>query len=291
MIELIFAPFSYPFMVKALVVALAVACVSAVLSCYLILKGWALMGDAVSHAVFPGLVLAAIFGVPLLIGAFLAGLFSAVATGYLDANSRVREDTVMGVVFSGMFALGIVLFTQFDVDQHIDHILFGNLLGLNTRDIVETLLISAVTLGLVLARRRDLMLYCFDPQHAKAIGLPVGLLHYGLLSVLSLAIVASLKAVGIILVIAMLIGPGATGFMVARRFDAMLLVAVASAVGASVFGLLVSFHVDSATGPTIVLLQAAFFLLALGWSRVRNARPSPRGRRAAHNEYGCRCGP
>jgi manganese/iron transport system permease protein len=259
-------PLSFPFMQRALMVAVMVGTVSAVLSCFLVLKGWSLMGDAISHAVLPGIVLAFVVGLPISIGAFVAGLFSAVATGYLKANSRVKEDTVMGIVFSGMFGLGLVLFTKVETDQHLTHVLFGNMLGLSQGDLIETAIISGLALLVVLAKRRDLLLYCFDPQHARAIGLPVALLHYGLLALLSLTIVASLKAVGIILVVAMLIAPGATGFLLTGRFTTMMLIAVAVAVGSSIAGTLVSFHIDAATGPTIVLIQTGVFLLALLFS-------------------------
>lgn len=256
-------PFAYDFMQRALLVAILVGAVSAALSCFLVLKGWSLMGDAISHAVLPGIVIAFVLGLPLAVGAFAAGLFSAVATGYLKANSRVKEDTVMGIVFSGMFGLGLVLFTRVETDQHLSHILFGNMLGVTVGDLIETAIVAGGTLMIVLAKRRDLLLYCFDPQHARVVGLPVGLLHYGLLVLLSLTIVASLKAVGIILVVAMLIAPGAIGFLVTKTFGRMLVVAMSVAIGSSVLGTFISFHIDAATGPCIVLIQTAVFLLAL----------------------------
>ncbi|MGI9406635.1 MAG: metal ABC transporter permease [Hyphomicrobiaceae bacterium] len=255
-------PLGYGFMQRAMVIAILVGAVSAVLSCYLVLKGWALMGDAVSHSVLPGIVLAYIAGIPLAIGAFLSGLFCAVATGFLKENSRVKEDTVMGIVFSGMFGFGIVLFTQIETDQHLNHILFGNLLGITNADMIETAVIAIATLAIVLAKRRDLLVYCFDPQHAQAIGLPVRLIHYGLLIVLSLTIVTSLKAVGIILVVAMLITPGAIAYLLTSRFDRMLAIAAATAIGSSIAGTLISFHIDGATGPCIVLVQSFIFVLA-----------------------------
>jgi manganese/iron transport system permease protein len=241
-------------------VAVLVGAVCAVLSCYLILRGWSLMGDAISHAVLPGIVIAFVLGLPLVVGAFAAGLGCAVATGYLKENSRVKEDTVMGIVFSGMFGFGLVLFTKVETDQHLNHILFGNMLGVTMGDLIETGIVAGGTLIAVLVKRRDLLLYCFDPQHARAIGLPVRLLHYGLLSLLSLTIVASLKAVGIILVIAMLIAPGAIAYLLSNRFDRMLAIAVVVAVGSSVAGTLISFHIDGATGPCIVLIQMLVFM-------------------------------
>jgi manganese/iron transport system permease protein len=255
-------PLSYPFMQRALVVSLMVAAVCAVLSCYLVLKGWSLMGDAISHAVLPGIVLAYVLGLPLALGAFVAGLSCAVFTGYLKENSRIKEDTVMGIVFSGMFGFGLVLFTKVETEQHLNHILFGNVLGVTIRDLIETALVAGGTLAIVLVKRRDLLLYCFDPNHARTIGLPVRVLHYGLLVLLALTIVASLKAVGIILVIAMLIGPGATAYLLTDSFERMLVIAAAVALASAFIGTIVSFHIDGATGACIVLTQALFFAAA-----------------------------
>ena len=255
-------PLSYPFMQRALIVSILVGAVCAILSCYLVLKGWSLMGDAISHAVLPGIVIAYVIGLPFALGAFVAGLSCALLTGYLKENSRIKEDTVMGVVFSGMFGFGLVIFTRVETDQHLNHILFGNVLGVSPRDLIETAIVAGGTLLIVLFKRRDLLLYCFDPNHARAIGLPVKVLHYGLLILLALTIVSSLKAVGIILVIAMLIAPGATAFLLTDRFDWMLGIAAATAIFSSVAGTLLSFHIDAATGACIVLVQASIFVLA-----------------------------
>jgi manganese/iron transport system permease protein len=260
--DIIAVPLSYGFMQRALIVAVMVGAVCSVLSCYLILKGWSLMGDAISHAVLPGIVVAFVLGLPLAVGAFAAGLGCAVATGYLKENSRIKEDTVMGIVFSGMFGFGLVLFTKVETDQHLNHILFGNMLGVTARDLVETGIIAGGTLLIVLLKRRDFLLYCFDPQHARAIGLPVRALHYGLLVLLSLAIVAALKAVGIILVVAMLIAPGAIAYLLSDSFDRMLVIAAAAAITSCVIGTILSFHIDGATGPCIVLIQMGMFVLA-----------------------------
>ena len=260
--EFVTAPLAFEFMQRALLAAILIGAVCAVLSCYLVLRGWSLMGDAISHAVLPGIVLAFVTGLPLTLGAFAAGLSSAVLTGYLKENSRIKEDTVMGIVFSGMFGLGLVLMTKIETDQHLIHILFGNMLGVTWRDVAEIALIAGSVLAIVLARRRDLLLYCFDPQHARAIGLPVRIMHYGLLALLALTIVAAIKAVGVILVVAMLITPGATAYLLTNRFDRMLAISAAVAVGSSIAGTLASFHIDGATGPCIVLTQAAIFLMA-----------------------------
>jgi manganese/iron transport system permease protein len=275
-------PLSYPFMQRALIVSVLVAAVCAVLSCYLVLKGWSLMGDAISHAVLPGIVLSYVAGIPLAIGAFAAGLSCALFTGYLKENSRVKEDTVMGIVFSGMFGLGLVIFSKVETDQHLLHILFGNVLGVTVRDLVETGIIAGGTLLVVLFKRRDLLLYCFDPNHARTIGLPVRVLHYGLLVLLSLTIVSSLQAVGIILVIAMLIAPGATAYLLTDSFERMLVIATAVAMTSAAFGTVASFHLDGATGACIVLTQAMFFILAFlfapkhgVWRRARTTAAAP----------------
>jgi len=253
-------------MQQALITALLLGVASAVLSCFLVLRGWALMGDAISHAVLPGIVLAYAAGIPVVIGAFLAGIFCTLATGFMTENSRLKEDTVMGVVFSGMFGLGVVLFSVFRIDVHLHEILFGDILGLSWRDVWQTGLVATVSVLLVWVKRKDLLVHCFDPQHARAIGLPVSALHYGLLVLLSVVIVAALKVVGIILVIALLIAPGAIGYLMTDRFDAMLLYAVCSAVLASVTGIVVSFVLDSAPAPTIVLMLMIMFILVFLFS-------------------------
>jgi manganese/iron transport system permease protein len=280
-LDWITGPLAYPFMQRALIIALLVGAVCAVLSCYLVLKGWSLMGDAISHAVLPGIVVAYVIGLPLAVGAFAAGLSCALLTGYLKENSRVKEDTVMGIVFSGMFGFGLVLFTKIETDQHLNHILFGNVLGVSVRDLIETAIIAGGTLLIVLVKRRDFLLYCFDPSHARVVGLPVRTLHYGLLILLSLTIVASLKAVGIILVIAMLVAPGAIAFLLTDRFERMLIIATAVATGSSFVGTILSFHINGATGACIVLVQTAVFILAFVFAPKRGLLAGWRGRVAS----------
>lgn len=262
MIETLLQPFQFPFMQNAFWISLIVAPPTALLSCFLVLKGWALMGDAVSHAVLPGIVLAYILNIPLLVGAFVAGMVCTLATGYLSGNSRVKQDTVMGVVFSGMFALGIVLYTSVSTDVHLDHILFGNMLGIGRADLVAAALIAGPVTAILLLKWRDLMLHAFDPAQAQASGLRTGWLHYGLLAILSLTIVATLSSVGLILAIGLLISPGAIAFLLVRSFGRMLAVAVAVCLGAMVTGTYLSFFLDSATGPTIILVLTVMFIAA-----------------------------
>ena len=255
-------PLTFPFMQQALAIALLTAVPTALLSCFLVLKGWSLMGDAVSHAVLPGIVLAYVAGVPLALGAFGAGMACAVGTGWLKENSRVKEDALLGVVFSGMFALGIVLYTSVETDLHLDHILFGNMLGVDASDLVQSGIIALLVTAAIALRWKDLLLHSFDPQQARALGLPVRLLHYGLLCLLSLAVVGALTATGVILTIAMLIAPGAIAFLLTSRFRIMLVLAVGIAVAASLIGVYASFFLDSAPAPTIVLLLTAAFVAA-----------------------------
>lgn len=260
-------PLAFPFIQQALVIGIVVALICAVLSCYLVLKGWSLMGDAISHAVLPGIVIAYLLAIPLAIGAFVSGIFCAVAVGYLKENSRIKEDTVMGIVFSGMFALGLVMFAKVETDQHLMHILFGDLLGITDNEFYQTLAISLVVLLVILVKRRDFLLYCFDASHARNVGFNIKVLHYSLLVLLASVIISAMQVVGVILVVAMLITPGITGYILAKRFDRMLLIAIFTAVNSAFWGVFLSFHFDVATGPCIVLLQAVGFLIALIISR------------------------
>ncbi|WP_454654985.1 metal ABC transporter permease [Bosea beijingensis] len=271
LIETLLSPFRFDFMVNALVISAIVPVPMALLSCFLVLKGWSLMGDAISHAVFPGVVLAYILGFPYAIGAFVAGMICATATGFLKDNSRIKQDTVMGVVFSGMFGLGLVLYVKIQSDVHLDHILFGDMLGVSGADISGAAAIAAFTAAVIAVKWKDFLLHAFDPAQAQAIGLRVKLLHYGLLGLISLTIVGALQAVGIILAIAMLIAPGAIAFLLTRRFATMLLASVAIAVSGSLLGVYLSFFLDSAPAPTIVLLLSLVFVLAL----LRASRREP----------------
>jgi manganese transport system permease protein len=256
------APFQYEFMVRATLVSALVGAICALLSCYVILKGWSLMGDAVSHSVLPGVVLAYVVGVPFALGAFVFGLGSVVAIGFIKSRSRVKEDTVIGVVFTTLFALGLVLISKVPSEVHLSHILFGDVLGISDGDVVQTVIVGALTLATVLVLRKDLLLFCFDPTHARSIGLNTNFLYYALLTVLALTIVAALQTVGIILVVAMLITPGATAYLLSDRFNKMLVIAIAVSVGSSVLGTYVSYFLDATTGGCIVVLQGIVFVLA-----------------------------
>ena len=221
------------------------------------------MGDAISHAVLPGIVIAYLIGIPLVVGAFVSGLLCAGATGYIRENSRLKEDTIMGVVFTGFFAFGLVLFTKIESDQHLTHILFGSLLGIPNEQVFQVCSLAGFAMLIMLLRRKDLLLYCFDSGYATSLGLNVRYLHYLMLSLLALTIVASLQAVGVILVISMLITPGAVGFLLSQRFSTMMLIAISVAVSSCFIGIYLSFFLDASTSACIVLMQSALFLAAL----------------------------
>ena len=257
------APLQFEFMVKAILVSALVGVVCSALSCFMILKGWALMGDAVSHAVLPGVVIAYVLNIPFAIGAFVFGVGSVIAIGFIKAKTRVKEDTVIGLVFTGFFALGIVLVSKVKSTIDLGHILFGNVLGIADSDIIQTVIISIVTLVTLAILRKDLILFCFDSTHARSIGLNITFLYYVLLSLLSLTAVAGLQTVGIILVVAMLVTPGATAYLLSDRFDHMLLIAMASGMFSSVIGTYISYHIDGSTGGCIVVLQTLLFLIAM----------------------------
>ncbi|ETX27728.1 metal ABC transporter permease [Roseivivax isoporae] len=273
-------PFQFPFMQNAFLIAAIVAVPTALLSCFLVLKGWALMGDAISHAVLPGIVLAWITGIPLIVGAFAAGMACAVATGWLSENGRVKQDTVMGVVFSGMFGLGIILYTSVHTNEHLDHVLFGNMLGVGAQDLWTAGTISLVVAAVLLLKWKDFLLHAFDPAQAQASGLRTGWLHYGLLALLSLTVVATLTATGLILAVGLLIAPGAVAFLTVRSFGRMLAVSVAVCLFSMLTGVYASFFLDSAPAPTIVLIMTALFIVALARRMAAVRRTSRRGLRA-----------
>lgn len=257
------APLQYEFMLKAVLVSAFVGLVCAVLSCYMTLKGWALMGDAVSHSVTPGVVLAYILNLPFALGAFVFGVGSVLAIGFIKSKTRIKEDTVIGLVFTGFFALGLVLISKNPSNVDLMHILFGNVLGIPNRDLIQTFLIGSLTLIAIAVLRKDLLLFCFDPTHARSIGLNTTALYYILLTLLSLTIVVALQAVGIVLVIAMLITPGAIAYLLSDRFDHMIIFAMISGVISSVLGTYFSYHLDASTGGCIVVLQTLLFIITM----------------------------
>ena len=254
-IDWLLDPLTHDFMRRALMVSALVGGVCGLLSCYMTLKGWALMGDAVSHAVMPGVVVAYALGLPFSLGAFVFGVGSVALIGFVKQKSRIKEDTVIGLVFTGFFALGLVLVSKIKSNIDLMQILFGSPLGISRSDVNQTLIISFIVISILLIFRKDLMLYCFDAKHARSIGINTGILHYLLLTLLSLSAVVGLQTVGIILVVAMLITPGATAYLLTDRFDQMTLLAVISSSFSSIVGVYISYWSDIETGGSIVLVQ------------------------------------
>ena len=261
-IDWLLDPLTHEFMRRALMVSALVGGVCGLLSCYMTLKGWALMGDAVSHAVMPGVVVAYALGLPFSLGAFVFGVGSVALIGFIKQKSRIKEDTVIGLVFTGFFALGIVLVSKIKSNIDLMQILFGSPLGISPSDVNQTFIISFVVIFILLVFRKDLILYCFDAKHARSIGINTGILHYLLLTLLSLAAVVGLQTVGIILVVAMLITPGATAYLLTDRFDRMTILAVISSSFSSILGVYISYWSDIETGGSIVLVQTVIFLIA-----------------------------
>ena len=263
MIETLLLPFVFYFIHNAFLIGLIVAVPTALLSCFLVVKGWSLMGDAISHAELPGNVLSNIFSIPLMIGEIVAGIFCAMATNYLSENCRVKQDTVMGVVFSGMFAAGLVLYTSIETDVHLDHILFGNMLGVSIEDIIITIFIAICVSSFLAMKWSDLVLQSFDPLQARASGLNVRVLNFLLLASISLTVVATLKATGLILAIALLIAPGSIAFLITNQFRLMMPLAVTVTILAMLSGIYLSFWIASEPAPTVIMLLTLTFILVL----------------------------
>jgi manganese transport system permease protein len=276
-------PLRFEFVQRALLVGVVAGVVCAVLSCWMTLVGWSLMGDAVSHAVLPGVVLSFLFGLPFAVGALVFGAGSVALIGVVNRTSRVKEDAVIGVVFTAMFALGLVLVSRVPSQTDLGHILFGNVLGVSDADIWQVLALAAVVLAVVWFKHRDLTLYAFDPVHAHALGINPRLLETLLLGLLSVTVVVALQAVGIILVVAMVIIPGATAYLLTDRFERMLAISAAVAAVAAVAGVYASFHLNVSTGGSIVLAQAAGFTLAYLFSPRQGVLRRRRRTRAARD--------
>lgn len=245
----------YAYLQQALVAAILVGVICGVIGCFIILRGMALMGDAISHAVLPGVVIAYMLGANFFIGATITGVLTALAIGYVSQNSRIKDDSAIGIMFTAAFALGIVLITGLrGTGVDLWHILFGNVLAVSRSDLYVTLGIGAFVLAMIVLFYRPLLLSTFDPVMAKATGIPVRLVHYLLMLLLSLVTVASLKTVGIVLVVAMLITPGATAYLLTDRLPVMLSLSAVFGVLSAVIGMYYSVVYDVASGPQLYLL-------------------------------------
>ncbi len=258
-LDFLLEPLQYEFMTRALITTVIAAVVCALLSCWLVLVGWSLMGDAVSHAVLPGVVLAYVVGAPFAIGALVFGFLAVALIGGIRNTSRVKEDAAIGIVFTTLFALGLVLISVTPSETDLNHIIFGNILGVAPAELTQIAILAAVAFTVLVVKRRDLTLYAFDPTHAQAIGLNPRMLGALLLGLLALTAVVALQVVGVILVVAMLIIPGATAYLLTDRFGRMLVIAPILSAGCAVLGIFLSYWLDAASGGLVVLVQGAAF--------------------------------
>ena len=254
-------PFQYEYMVRAMWVSALIGGTCGFLSSFVTLKGWSLMGDALSHAVVPGVAVAYILGLPFSLGAFVAGLLAAASMAFIKTKSRIREDATIGIVFTSFFALGLVLISLNRAHVDLKTILYGNILGIAGGDILQVVIISVVTLVVLGLKWKDLMLFCFDPNQARTLTFKANFLHMTLLALLAATAVAALQAVGAILVVAMLVTPGATAYLLTDRFGRMLWISMALGVTSSVAGAYGSYFLNGATGGCIVTLQTIIFVL------------------------------
>jgi len=265
-VEFIDALMQYGFLQKALFTSIMVGVICGVIGCFIILRGMALMGDAISHAVLPGVAFSYMIGMNYFIGAVITGVITAIGIGFVSQNSRIKHDMAIGIMFTSVFAVGIILITFMKSSADLYHILFGNVLSVRSSDMWMTLVIGIVIIGLVYLFYKELLVSTFDPTMAQSYGLPNKLIHYGLMILLTMVTVASLQTVGIILVVAMLITPAATAYLLTNRLWIMIYLAAGIGAISSVVGLYFSFTYNLASGATIVLVAAFLFGLAFFFS-------------------------
>lgn len=282
MIDFLVDPLTYGFMQRGLVAAILVGIVCAVMGAFVVLRGLAFIGDAVSHAAFPGLVISYLLGIPLYIGASVAAVGTALAIATVSRRGGLRFDTAVGVLFAGMFAFGILLFSTIeDYVSDLFSYLLGNILGITFADIVQVGILGGIVVLIMAVLRKEFLYASFDPSGAAASGLPVQALDYLLLGLMGVTIVVSIQAVGIILVVAMLVTPAATGQLLVVRFWDLVRIAIVVAVVSAVSGLYLSFYLNVASGASIVLIETLLFVLALlfsprsGWITRRRAVVDP----------------
>ena len=278
MLQTLIEPLQYGFMQRSLVIAILVGIVCAIVGSYLMVQRLALLGDAISHSVLPGLAIAFILGANIFIGAFIAGVLSTVIIAWIKARSTIKEDAAMGIVFSAFFALGITLITIVQKDNKIDlnHFLFGNILGVTPQDAIDTGFIVALVLLVVVFFYKELLFYTFDPLGAQATGLPVNLLNFGLMVLIALTIVASLKAVGVVLVLSLLITPASTAYLLVTRLHQVMILGAIIGVISSISGMYLSYFYNLPSGPAIVLVASGLFVLSLLFSPTQGILTQPR---------------
>lgn len=260
--SLLLEPFAYDYMIKAIWVSALVGTVCAFLSAYLMLKGWSLVGDALGHAVVPGVAGAYMLGLPYALGAFFAGILAALSMVLVRQRTKLREDAIIGIVFTSFFALGLFMVSIWPTSVNIQSIVMGNILGISDEDALQVVIIAAVSLAVLVLKWKDLMLVFFDESHARTVGIDPRALQILFFALLAACTVAALQTVGAILVIAMVVTPGATAYLLVDRFPRLLLIAVAIGTLTCFVGAYASYFLDGATGGIIVVLQTGLFLLA-----------------------------
>ncbi|PTM41178.1 metal ABC transporter permease [Bosea sp. 124] len=280
MMELLLEPFGYQYMVRAIWVSALVGGVCAFLSCFLMLKGWSLMGDALAHAIVPGVALAYLLKVPYAAGAFFSGLLAALAMALVRVRTQLREDAVIGIVFTTFFATGLLIVSINPTSVNVQSIVLGNILGISDEDVVQVAIIAAVSLVVLVARWRDLMLVFFDENQARAVGLSPTCMKALFFALLSACTVAALQTVGAVLVIAMVITPGATAYLLSDRFGRLIWIAVLLGVITSAAGAYASYFLDGSTGGLIVVFQTILFLLAFVFAPKHGRLAAARAARA-----------
>jgi manganese/iron transport system permease protein len=262
MIAELLVPFGYEYMAKAMWVSALVGGVCAFLSAYLMLKGWSLMGDALGHSIVPGVAGAYIVGLPFAFGAFFAGILASIGMAFVKQHTRLREDAVIGLVFTSLFALGLLMASIWPMSVSVQTIVLGNILAISDEDVIQVAIISAVSLAILAAKWKDLMVTFFDESHARSMGLRTGFLKGLFFTLLSACTVAALQTVGACLVIAMVVTPGATAYLLTDRFGRLIVISIAIGAATSFVGAYISYFLDGATGGVIVTLQTLLFLAA-----------------------------
>lgn len=270
MIELLLEPLSYGFVLRGLAAGMLAAVSCALLSAFVVWRGMAFIGDALAHAILPGIVVAYVFGVSLFVGALGAAAVAVVVIGVISGQRRFKEDTAIGIVFSGFFALGVLLMSKITTYQDLSHILFGNILGVQSSDLVVMGGVVILTVAVLSLSYKEVLVASFDPAHSTAIGLSPTLIRYLLLFLLAMTTVVAIQTVGVILVLSLLVTPAATASMLSKRLRAIMILSVVMSLAATVTGFYISYYSDVASGPTIVLILTVFFAIAFCWSRAKD---------------------
>lgn len=277
MVALILEPLAYGFVARGLAAGVLAAIACATLSSFVVWRGLAFAGDALAHSVLPGIVVAFVFGFSLFLGALIAALVAVVGIGLILRSNRLREDTAIGVMFAGLFALGILLLSRVASMQDLSHILFGNILGVTRSDLLIMAAMVVIVIAATLLFFKEILVTSFDPAHSRAIGLAPDLMRYGLLAAIAVTTVIGAQTVGVVLVVALLVTPAATASLISRKLVTIILISIALAVLSTIAGFYGSYYLDLPSGPSIVLTLTVFFLIA--WMVSLRRRPAPRSRR------------